>query len=263
MFRRFLLLSLVLYSNLLFPQSPYKLSWKKDAPLAASGIAIGGVSTYFLFNTSSANAEEISGLSASSVNSFDRSATCFYAPQLAKVSDIAVVATIALPAVLFADRSVRTDFFTITAMYAETMLYAYALPSICKGTVLRYRPLMYNQDVSIDDKLELGKGGKWSFFSGHTTAAFASAFFIAKVYSDYHPKSKFTKYIYGGTIITASAIGFMRYRSGKHFPTDIITGAAVGALLGYGIPALHKVRNSKLTFVPGISPYGMSMTMNF
>ena len=92
---------------------------------------------------------------------------------------------------------------------------------------------------------------------------FASAFFLAKVYSDYNPKSKYTKFIYGGTILAASAVGFMRYRSGKHFPTDIITGAAVGALIGYGIPAIHKNNDKKLSFQPGVTPYGMSLTMKF
>jgi membrane-associated phospholipid phosphatase len=31
----------------------------------------------------------------------------------------------------------------------------------------------------------------------------------------------------------------MRYEAGVHFPTDILTGAAVGTLIGWGIPWLH------------------------
>jgi membrane-associated phospholipid phosphatase len=259
---RFLLFFVLLY-NISLSQGPYKLSWKKDAPIAAAGIAVGASSLYFLYQTTPVSIYEINGLSSSDINRFDRSAVNYYSPQISTVSDILVISSLALPAVLFADKAVRNDFFTIAAMYAETMLYAYSLPSICKGTVLRYRPGLYNPELSIDTKLDFGKEAKWSFFSGHTTAAFASVFFLAKVYSDYHPKSKANKFIYGGALITASTIGFLRYRAGKHFPTDIIAGAAVGAIIGYGIPALHKMKNKKLTILPVVSPVSAGLTMKF
>jgi membrane-associated phospholipid phosphatase len=263
MFRlRFFLFFFLLY-NISLSQSPYKLSWKKDAPLAAAGLAIGASSLYFLYQTTPVSIYEINGLSSSDINRFDRSAVTYYSPQISTVSDILVISMVALPAVLFTDNAIRSDFFTIAAMYAETMVYAYSLPSICKGTVLRYRPGLYNAELSMDTKLEFGKEAKWSFFSGHTTAAFASAFFLAKVYSDYHPKSKANKFIYGGAVITASAIGFLRYRAGKHFPTDIIAGAAAGAIIGYGIPALHKIKNKKVSIIPFASPYSAGLTMKF
>ena len=263
MFRfRFLLFFVLLY-NISFSQCPYKLSWKRDAPLAATALAIGASSLYFLNQTTPVSIYEISGLSSSEINRFDRSAVNYYSPQISTASDILVISAVVFPAFLFTDKTIRTDFFTIAAMYAETMLYAYSLPSICKGTVLRYRPGLYNAELSMDAKLDFGKEAKWSFFSGHTTAAFASAFFLAKVYSDYHPKSKANKFIYGGAIITASTIGFLRYRAGKHFPTDILAGAAVGAIIGYGIPALHKIKNKKLSVIPFASLYSAGLTMKF
>jgi membrane-associated phospholipid phosphatase len=263
MVRQFITVFLLLAYNILFAQCPYKITWKKDIPLLGAGILIGGSSLYFSYNTKKITAEDINDLSVSSINNFDRSAANYYSPGLATASDVVVLASVALPVVLFSDKRIRSDFFTIAFMYAETMLYAYSLPAICKGTVLRLRPILYNPDVPLSDKVDLGRSARWSFFSGHTTAAFASAFFLAKVYSDYNPKSKLTKFIYGGTIIAASTVGFLRYRSGKHFPTDILTGAAIGAIVGYGIPAIHKINHSKLSFHPGVSPYGMSLTMKF
>jgi membrane-associated phospholipid phosphatase len=38
---------------------------------------------------------------------------------------------------------------------------------------------------------------------------------------------------------TAAAVGGLRIAAGKHFPTDILAGAAVGSLVGYLVPRLH------------------------
>lgn len=35
----------------------------------------------------------------------------------------------------------------------------------------------------------------------------------------------------------------LRYEAGKHYPTDLIVGAAFGSLVGWGIPKLHEVKN--------------------
>ena len=38
-----------------------------------------------------------------------------------------------------------------------------------------------------------------------------------------------------------AAMGVLRVRSGRHFPTDVITGYAVGALLGWAVPYIHRL----------------------
>ena len=35
--------------------------------------------------------------------------------------------------------------------------------------------------------------------------------------------------------------GYLRFKAGKHFPTDIIVGYGVGATIGYLVPELHKL----------------------
>jgi membrane-associated phospholipid phosphatase len=45
----------------------------------------------------------------------------------------------------------------------------------------------------------------------------------------------------------ASVTGYLRYYSGKHYPTDIIAGAIIGSITGWGIPALHRKRNENIS----------------
>jgi len=53
----------------------------------------------------------------------------------------------------------------------------------------------------------------------------------------------------------------LRYASGKHFPTDIITGALVGSAVGYFIPFLHRTNESDINV--GLGMNGNGSTINF
>ncbi|MCK4820600.1 phosphatase PAP2 family protein, partial [bacterium] len=71
---------------------------------------------------------------------------------------------------------------------------------------------------------------------------------------DYHPELGNKKFwLYAAALIPTAFVGFNRYRALKHFPRDVVVGAAVGAAVGILIPHLHKVKKQKarnLTIVP-------------
>lgn len=70
-------------------------------------------------------------------------------------------------------------------------------------------------------------GGKYSFFSAHSSNAFAYAVFITSLLKD---KLK------GVTLflmIWAALVAYSRIYVGVHFPLDILIGGLYGALLGY------------------------------
>ncbi len=57
--------------------------------------------------------------------------------------------------------------------------------------------------------------------------------------------------------------GYLRIRAGKHYPSDVLAGYALGALIGYAVPALHRkpTANRRLTLVPAAS--GVYLTYGF
>ena len=58
--------------------------------------------------------------------------------------------------------------------------------------------------------------------------------------------------------------GFFRYKGLKHYPTDIITGFAVGAATGILVPFLHKKTGSNLAIVPFAGQVnGMALSYKF
>ncbi len=94
---------------------------------------------------------------------------------------------------------------------------------------------------------EIGK--HWvSFYSGHTSTTAAISFYVARVFSDYLADNTAKIFIWAGAAIYPALVGYLRRDSGHHFRTDVMTGYAIGAAIGYFIPELHKVsKNEQLS----------------
>jgi membrane-associated phospholipid phosphatase len=250
-------------ASLLSAQSPYSLSWEKDGYI----LGIGGTAAatgYFLYRSVEApTTSDITLLARGSVNQFDRSATYHFSGKADKASDIIYGIAIVAPSILFTDKTLRDDWKTITFMYLETWLFIGGTSMLSKGLVERYRPYVYNPDVPVYEKLN--SDAKMSFFSNHATTAFASALFFSTVYSDYHPHSKWTPYIWTGSLLAASFVGYLRYEAGMHYPSDILIGAVVGSAIGYIIPWIHRVDDENISLIPYApsAQYGITMQVRF
>ena len=244
--------------------SPYERSWSKDGWIAGLSAAAGAGAIVVSQTPSPLTAAEINTLSRESVNWFDRSATDRYSESIDDASDVVIYGVVAAPMALFAGKCVRDDWETFSLMYVETIALAAILPAFAKGTVERIRPYAYNPDAPMDVKTT--SDAKKSFFSRHASMAFASAVFLSTAYDDYYPDSHASPYIWIGSLLAASAVGYMRYSSGQHFPTDIVTGAIVGSAVGYLIPRLHRADHG----TPGLastaaafSPLGVAFELRW
>ncbi|MBI4810267.1 MAG: phosphatase PAP2 family protein [Ignavibacteriales bacterium] len=241
----------LLSSPLLMTQTQYRTTWLKDGLIVGGG-AIVALGTSFVNDTIGVfNEQEIDHLSKENINWFDRSATNNYSEDLANGSDILVGLTMAAPFTLLLDDKIRNDGKSIGVMYLETALFATIVPEFIKNSTKRIRPFVYNPLVPMEKKISFD--AQRSFFSGHTTWAFSSAVF----------HSRWKPYVWAGSLLTASAVGFLRYQSGAHFPTDILAGAMVGFVIGYVIPCLHKADNKSENIFSNQQSYQLHFAVKF
>lgn len=85
-----------------------------------------------------------------------------------------------------------------------------------KVIVQRDRPFITYPDI-----IKKTEGGGYSFPSGHTSAAFYAATSLSILYPKW--------YVIAPSFLWASAVGYSRMYQGVHYPTDVLTGAVVGA----------------------------------
>lgn len=194
----------------------------------------------------------------SEVNAFDRALMHSYSSSLDTAGDLMVATTIAVPfltsaAFLYADeRYSGIDLFTDTVMFAETMAISHTIAHITKGLVLRTRPYMY-YDITETPEDDWNR----SFYSGHTTMAFAAATFTSYTFCNYFPESGWKIPVVAGSYALAAATGVIRVQAGCHFATDVIVGALTGTAIGFLVPWCHKL--STETMQLSLLPTGASV----
>lgn len=131
----------------------------------------------------------------------------------------------------------------------STGLATQLVTEIFKKSFLRTRP------NKADSPYEFGDSG-FSFFSGHTSAAFSLATVIAEVYKD-QPLVPYLSY--GVAALTAYA----RMHDNKHWASDVLAGAIAGHLVTKIMMRTWENRTStgRLTVTPMMgSSYGLRIT---
>ena len=204
---------------------------------------------------------------ARDLNILDRSTAGHCRPLLSTAGDISVFALAALALTaesvdVFTDhRAGRpvADFFTDFAVIAEAWLLNGALNQIVKLTVTRPRPLLYERPLS--DPLQREPDNYLSFYSSHTSTAFAIGIAYAQTYAYRHPDSAARFWIYAGAVAAGSGIGLTRIFAGKHFPSDVLVGAAAGTAIGWLVPWLHLKNDSRTRLHVTFAPNALGVTM--
>jgi membrane-associated phospholipid phosphatase len=131
----------------------------------------------------------------------------------------------------------QTSTFAMDTEQAGDILQI-VIPSVAYGTTLYlgdkegqnqfYKSFGTNLGVTYGLKYGVNKkrpnGGKHSFPSGHTSAAFQGASFIHKRYG-----LKYAVPAYVG----AAFVGYSRVDSNAHYTSDVIAGAVIGSLSSF------------------------------
>lgn len=234
------------------PKEPtvYKVNKKIEIPVTVGLFIIHQFGFKAINDKPGLTEYEVSQLDANDIWKLDRIATqqdAAYSEQAHKISDWILNISVVLPALLVIDNKIRKDWLDVLILYGETHAINTSIYIATAAIADRIRPYVYNEDVSMGEKT--GHGTKISFYSGHVSTTASASFFMAKVYSDYHPELGNKKFwLFGAALIPPIAVGYYRIKAMKHFPTDVITGIAVGAAAGILVPHLHKIKKDKSNF---------------
>lgn len=250
-------------------ESVYRASTVGDLVTLGGGLGLSVTGHLMGQKTWKFDPTTFSSLDPLSVNAFDRPATGNWSPTLSRMSDVTLVgAGVAGLGLMLADRPVRQEWMVWTLMAGEVFFLTHGTTFITKNATERIRPFAYNQNVSVHEKQE---GSIYqSFFSGHSSFAAAGSFFAAKLYHDTHPGSKWRIAVWGGAGLLSGTTAWLRVKAGKHFPTDVITGVAAGALIGILVPEIHRRKRSpadassvKFEFGPAWGINGLRVGLRF
>ena len=132
------------------------------------------------------------------------------------------------------------DGLVLGSLWFQTNLSTLMLTDLAKNSLRRNRPLVYNSQAPLIDRME--SDARKSFFSGHASMTACNTFFAAKIWTDMHPNSKLKPWVWTAAAAVPAYAALQRVQAGKHYPSDVIVGLAVGAAMGYLIPQIHLTR---------------------
>jgi len=243
----------------------YKIKKGVDIPVLAVGAGWSGYAFTKIYSKDPSTEEEIENLDRNDISPFNRSAIDHFSQKAKDIGDAFFYGSMPLPLVLLLDKKIRKDAGKVGFLFFETMSVTGLLYTSSVYFHDKYRPYAYNPDVPMDYRTR--GGGKNSFYAGHVALVASSTFFMAKVYSDYHPNSGFNWILYTIAAGATGTVAYCRYDAGQHFPTDIIIGAVQGTLTGILVPHFHKNRSADgrgLTVLPKLGEsYGVVALYRF
>lgn len=206
---------------------------------SAYSVAVLGAGYYVGSTVKGYTAADLSKITINSLHRFDRDAARQNYKPARPISDILAISSVGLPGIISLMPRVRKDFYTYNIVYAQAIFSTMGQVMLLKGLTKKARPYVYNTDIAQGEKL-LPKA-RLSFPSGHTAISSAACFFGAYTYSKYYSDSKYKPLVWAVAAILPAATGYMRYRAGKHFVSDIATGYAIGAFNGILFPVIFKI----------------------
>lgn len=216
-------------------QTHHELRLGREAAFTGAGLVFHGVG---LLKHEQNRSRPLPVIDHARLPSIDRVATRQWSTSADRASDLLFgMATVASLSLAIVNQHGEQPLMP-AVIIAESGMFAAGLTHTVKEFVRRPRPYLYNRAVPAsayhpgDDAL--------SFWSGHTANVAAITFSTAMLVqrSEASPGSKRAMWI--GAAITPAAMGYLRVRAGRHFPTDVLTGYLVGAAVGLAVPYFHR-----------------------
>ena len=149
------------------------------------------------------------------------------------VSDVTLFGVVGLGGLFAVSGTPRTVARGNAATYVDALAITLAATNWTKALVHRSRPVLYTSGAAA----AAVRDNRMSFPSGHTSMAFAAATSYLVVARRQHLRhaTRNAVLLYVG----ATGIGALRLEAGRHFPTDVLGGAALGISVGWLVARFH------------------------
>lgn len=221
--------------------SPYHTSVVTDGAITIGGIGLTALGVKLIKDKRDFSAAEVAAKNAHDLPFFDRGNAGYYSVQADKDSYIPFHAAFGMPVLMaLLNKNERGHIGQVLVLYTETMAITGTLFTMATGNVYRSRPYVYGNNVDVDMKMD--NDSHRSFYAGHVAATAAATFYMAQVFADFNPHSKARPYVWALAAAMPAAVGYLRYKAGMHFLSDIVLGYGLGAAAGILVPRLHRTK---------------------
>lgn len=225
-------------------QVPYRITMRTDAPVYGASLAMLGANAYLGSRLTAFTESELNALTPPTLPAWEALALNRWNEGAAKRSDVVLFAAFGTAGMVLLAQTPKNTFvrdgLVLGSLWFQTNLSTLMLTDLVKNSLRRNRPFVYNAQAPLIDRME--PDARKSFFSGHASMTACNTFFAAKIWSDMHPNSKLKPWVWTAAAAVPAYAALQRVQAGKHYPSDVIVGLAVGAAMGYLIPQIHLTR---------------------
>ena len=250
--------SLVLNANQNAKKSDYSVDYSIDIPITLTASLIALMPSFVVPNAPEYMKD--SKLDKNEINSLDSLTLYNYDKNSAKLSDAGIVGVAVCPLLVNLIDNDISSYISQSVIFIETLAVSSALNNIVKYSVSRPRPYIYSDKA--DEEEKNNRDAYLSFYSGHSSFAFAGAVSFSVMMTKRVKEFKIKTLIWTTSLFLAGGVAYLRVKAGKHFITDVISGAVIGSSIGYLIPYLHQ-NDNKINVFADKDSFSVTLTGRF
>jgi membrane-associated phospholipid phosphatase len=228
----------------------FELNYQKETAFAFFETSILTFAFLAHNNKTTLNSTTVDSLNSNSINYLDKKFAIFsFDKDLADISDLFLIGISSSPFLFFISNDFRKNKkLLIPILFAETVALNTGINFIVKNMVSRKRPYAY--EIEKNYKKRTSPDATRSFYSGHSSLAFASATFSTAMFFEYFPNSKWKIPVASSLFSSALIIASLRVLSGEHFLSDVSFGALMGVSSSLFVLMSHKKKDFNFSFFP-------------
>jgi len=214
-------------------QAPYRVSWGDAVSVVAAGVAVL-IPEATKLPKAAPSCGSIAPCDPASLPGIDRVALHTFSGSAGTASTALLTGLIGCAGVASFEGATPAQRRGHVAVFANSLAWTFAATEWMKVVVHRKRPVLYTAGATAAAG---DPNSQRSFPSGHASVGFAAA----TTYLVMAQRERLPHRGRNAVLLYAGALGVsaLRVSAGKHFTTDVLGGAALGAGIGWLVAKVH------------------------